>query len=73
MTIVEFAIGFLKHKKEEIIEEYKERTDIVGTMACKKMCDDLDNAISKLEYEYYWKNLSEKQIVAKLEIENQKL
>lgn len=64
---MEFAIGLLKQKKEEIIKEYENRTNFVGIMAEKKMCEDIDNAISKLEYEHYWKHLTEKQIVAKLE------
>lgn len=64
---MEFAIGILKQKKEEIIKEYENRTDFVGIMVEKKICEDLDNAISKLEYEYYWKHSTEKQIVAKLE------
>lgn len=64
---MEFAIGMLKQKKEEVIKEYEDRTDFVGIMACKKMCDDLDKAVKTLEFEYYWKGLNEKQIVAKLE------
>jgi hypothetical protein len=65
---MEFVIQLLKQKKKEIIEDYELETDFVKTMACKLMTEQIDEAVKTLEYEYYWKGLSEKQVDEKLGI-----
>jgi hypothetical protein len=59
---MEFVIQLLKEKKKEIQKDYELETDFVKVHACKLMTDKIDKAIKTLEYEYYWKHFSEKQI-----------
>lgn len=59
---MEFVIQVLKQKKEDLIKEYEGKTSLMETTALKYMCDNLDKAVRTLEYEYYWKGKSEKQI-----------
>ena len=65
---MEFVIQLLKEKKREIEDDYGGSTDKVKFFAGKMMTDDIDKAIWTLEYEYYWKHLSEKQVDQKLGI-----
>lgn len=69
---MEFAIQVLKQKKKEIQESYANETDYVKVVACNMMCVDLDKAVKTLEYEYYWKHLSEKQVCEKLGVSKTK-
>lgn len=63
---MEFVIQLLKEKKKEIQKDYEGETGFVKINACKLMTDQIDKAIRILEYEYYWKHLSERQIDEKL-------
>lgn len=63
---MEFVIQLLKEKKKEIQKDYELETNFIKINACKLMIDQIDDAIKTLEYEYYWKGLSEKQIDEKL-------
>lgn len=65
---MEFVIQLLKLKKEEIIKDYELETEFAKTMACNLMTEQIDKAIKTLEYEYYWKGLTEKQVDEKLGI-----
>jgi hypothetical protein len=59
---VEFVIQLLREKKKEIQREYKEDPDFIKTQACDLMTKQIDKAIWTLEYEHYWKHMSEKQV-----------
>lgn len=59
---MELVIQLLKEKKKEIQRDYEETTDFIKIHAGRLMTEQIDKAIRTLEYEYYWKGKSEKQI-----------